>query len=216
MARSAAAVSQPSDVLATAAAVGRTRRLVTSLARAAGRTGRARAASLGRDVSGRHVLPGQKGGDAVGKTKRGKGTKAMVLADGQGIPLGVFLASATPSEVSLAEPTLAAVQVPRRGRGRPRMRPQRIIADRGYDSDPLRRRFRRRGIDLIVPYRSNNRKKLYEDGRKLRRCRRRWKIERTFAWLSNFRRLQVRQDRILTVFQGFCHVACLLITLRYF
>jgi len=171
---------------------------------------------MGRDLFGCHVLSSEKGGFAVGKTKRGKGTKAVVLADGEGIPLGVFLASATPNEVTLAEPTLATVRVPRRGRGRPRMRPQRIIADRGYDSDPLRRRLRRRGIELIVPYRRNKRNKPYQDGRKLRRYRRRWKIERTFAWFNNFRRLQVRQDRILSVFQGFCHIACLLITLRYF
>jgi transposase len=96
------------------------------------------------------------------------------------------------------------------------MRPPRIIADRGYDSDPLRRRLRRRGIELIAPYRQWKRQKPFQDGRKLRRYRRRWKIERTMAWLGNFRRLQVRQDRILSVFEGFCHVACLFITLRYF
>jgi transposase len=158
-----------------------------------------------------------KKGLAVGKTKRGKGTKAVVLADGQGIPLGVCVTSASPNEVTLAEPTLAQVQVPRCGRGRPRMRPQCIIADRGYDSDPLRWRLRRQGMELIVPYGSwNKRHKPYADGRKLRRYRRRWKIERTFAWLGNFRRLQVRQDRILSLFEGFCHMACLLITLRYF
>lgn len=140
----------------------------------------------------------------------------MVLADGAGLPLGVCLASASPHEVTLAEPTLAQVKVPRAGRGRPKMRPARIIADRGYDSDPLRRRLRRRGIELIAPYRQWKRQKPFQDGRKLRRYRRRWKIERTIAWLGNFRRLQVRQDRILSVFEGFCHVACLLLTLRYF
>ena len=216
VARFAAPVSQPGDLLATVAALGRARGLVAGLARIARHAGRARALALGRDFPGCHLLSGQKRGSAVGKTKRGKGTKAVVLADGKGIPLGVFLTSATPNEVTLAEPTLAAVRVPRRGRGRPRMRPRRIIADRGYDSDPLRRRFRRRGIELIVPYRCNRRHKPYQDGRKLRRYQRRWKIERTFAWFSNFRRLQVRQDRILSVFQGFCHLACLLITLRYF
>ena len=216
MARLATAVSQPNDLLAAAAAVGRARSLAAGLARSARHTRREGPAAMARNLSGRHLFPGEKGGFAVGKTKRGKGTKAVVLADGQGIPLGVLLASATPNEVTLAEATLAAVRVPRRGRGRPRMRPERIIADRGYDSDPLRRRLRRRGIELIVPYRCNNRNKPYQDGRKLRRYRRRWKIERTFAWFSNFRRLQVRQDRILSVFQGFCHIACLLITLRHF
>lgn len=140
----------------------------------------------------------------------------MVLVDGQGIPLGVCLASASPHEVTLAEPTLQRVRVPRAGRGRPKMRPRRIIADRAYDSDPLRRCWKRRGIELIAPYRQNKRETPFADGRKLRRYRRRWKVERTIGWLQNFRRLQVRQDRILSVFRGFCHFACLLITLRYF
>lgn len=152
----------------------------------------------------------------MGKTKRGKGTKCMVLADGEGIPLGIWLASASPHEVTLAETTLAQVRVPRAGRGRPRTKPQRIIADKAYDSDPLRRRWLRRGIELIAPYRRWKRERPFYDGRKLRRYRRRWKIERTNAWLGNFRRVLVRQDRILSVFQGFCHLACLLITLRYF
>ena len=56
----------------------------------------------------------------MGKTKRGKGTKWMVVADGQGIPLGSRLFSASPAEVILAEETLRAVQVPRPGAGRPR------------------------------------------------------------------------------------------------
>jgi transposase len=90
-----------------------------------------------------------------------------------------------------------------------------VIADRGYDSAPLRSRLKRRGTELIAPYRSNNRHRRFEDKRKLRRYRKRWKIERTNAWLQNFRRIQVRYDRILTVFQGFFHCACLLITLRH-
>jgi transposase len=139
----------------------------------------------------------------------------MVVVDGRGVPVGAQLASAQISEHQLAESTLATVNVPRTGRGRPRSRLRRVIADRGYDSDPLRERLKKRGTDLIVPYRSNNRHRRYEDGRKLRRYKRRWKIERTNAWLQNFRRIQVRYDRILTLFQGFFHVSCLLITLRH-
>jgi len=79
----------------------------------------------------------------------------MVLVDGQGLPLGVRLESASPAEVTLAEATLAEVRVPR-PKGRPRQKPERVIADRGYDSDPLRERLKKRGIDLIAPYRKNN------------------------------------------------------------
>jgi transposase len=140
----------------------------------------------------------------------------MVVVDGQGIPLGAHLDSASPSEMKLLEPTIETIAVPRNGRGRPRKNPQRIVADRGYDSDPLRERLAKRGIELICPYRKNNKKKKHQDGRKLRRYKRRWTIERTFAWLQNFRRLVVRWEREITVYQAFFHVACVLITLRQF
>ena len=125
----------------------------------------------------------------------------MVVVDGQGIPLGVQLASASPAEVSLAESTLAEVKVPRWGRGRPRTKPRRVIADRAYDSNPLRERRHRRGIQLLVPHGCNRERWWRQDGRHLRRYRRRWKIERTFSWLQNYRRLLVRHDRLLTVYR---------------
>jgi transposase len=74
-----------------------------------------------------------------------------------------------------------------------------VIADRGYDSDPLRERLRQRGIELIVPYRDNNQHRRYEDRRKLRRYKRRWIVERTNAWLGQFRRLLVRHEYLLSV-----------------
>ncbi len=138
----------------------------------------------------------------------------MVVVDGQGVPLGVHLDSASPAEVKLLEPTLATIAVPRAGPGRPRQKPERIIADKAYDSDPLRLRLAKRHIELIVPHRRNRKKPPTQDGRKLRRYRRRWKVERTFAWLGNFRRLLVRWERHLKMYLAFFHLACLLITLR--
>ena len=138
----------------------------------------------------------------------------MVLVDGQGLPLGVRLESASPAEVKLAEATLAEVRVPR-PKGRPRQKPERVIADRGYDSDPLRERLKKRGIDLIVPYRKNNQERRYEDGRKLRRYLRRWIVERTNAWLGQFRRLLVRHEHLLSTYRAFFYLACFWITLRH-
>jgi len=126
----------------------------------------------------------------------------MVLVDGKGLPMGVRLESASPSEVSLAEATVAEVRVPR-PRGRPRQKPKRIIADRGYDPDPLRERFKKRGIELIEPYRKNNKLRRYEDGRKLRRYKRRWIVERTNAWLGQFRRLLVRHEHLISIYYAF-------------
>jgi len=139
----------------------------------------------------------------------------MVVVDGQGIPLGSQLTSASPAEVTLAESTLQQIAVPRGGTGRPKSKPCRVIADRAYDSDPLRARLRQRGILLIAPHRDNRIKPSLNDGRALRRYRNRWKIERTFAWFSNFRRLVVRYDRQLKMYAAFFHVACVLITLRF-
>ena len=132
----------------------------------------------------------------------------MVVVDGQGVPLGNHLDRASPAEVTLVEKTLAQVRVPGR-------KPQRLIADRGYDSDPLREQLQAQGIELICPHRSNRRKPPTQDGRPLRRYRKRWKVERTFAWLGNFRRLVVRYDRSLLMYNAFFHVACLIISLRH-
>ena len=119
------------------------------------------------------------------------------------------------AEVRLAEHVLAQVAVPRPGPGRPRMKPERIVADRGYDSRALWERLKRRGIDLIVPHRGNRRQR-WQDGRKLRRYRHRWIVERTIAWLLDFRRLVVRHERRLDLYRAFVHAACMLIVLRRF
>src|SRR6476620_7747079 len=81
--------------------------------------------------------PAKKGGEKVGPTKKGKGTKWMLVVDGNGLPLGFHLDSATCAEVRLAERTLDTVRVAQ-PRGRPKQRPQRLVADRGYDSQAFR------------------------------------------------------------------------------
>lgn len=90
-----------------------------------------------------------------------------------------------------------------------------MIADRGYDSDPLRQRLKKKGIELIAPYRKNNQARRYQDGRKLRRYKRRWVVERTNAWLGQFRRLLVRHEHLLSTYRAFFYLACFWITLRH-
>ena len=160
----------------------------------------------------RHVHHRSKRGALVGKTKRGKGTKLMVLADGQGTPLGVHVEKASPSEVKLLEAALANGRIG--GRRARRRRPKRLIADRGYDSNPLRALLVRRDIEPIIPARRNNRVATHQDGRKLRRYKRRWIIERTNSWLQNFRRLVVRYERKVKNFEALVHLACALVALK--
>jgi transposase len=87
-------------------------------------------------------------------------------------------------------------------------------AGRGYDSDPLRKRWKRRSIKLIAPDRKNNNERKHEDARKLRRYKRRRKFERTNAWLGQFRRVLVRHEDLLTMYFAFFHLVCLRITLQ--
>jgi len=138
----------------------------------------------------------------------------MVVADGEGIPLGIQLSSATPNEIKLIESTLDQVRVPKIGRGRPRTKLKRLIYDKGADSDNLRLRLKARGIDLIAPHRRNRVKPPLQDGRKLRRYKRRWKIERTISWIQDFRRLVVRYDREISMYTAFTQLACAMIVLR--
>src|SRR2546428_10299535 len=99
----------------------------------------------------------------------------MVLADGEGTPLGILLEAASPAEVKLLEPLLDSVSVPKvNTAGRPRKRPDRLVADRGYDSNPLRENLEARGIEPIIPARRNNKKATHQDGRKLRRVSLPW------------------------------------------
>ena len=109
----------------------------------------------------------------------------MVVVDGKGLPLGNRLDSASPAEVTLVEKTLATIRVPHGFRpGRPRQKPERLIADKAYDSDPLRFRLADRGIELIAAHQGGRVRPPTQDGRPLRRYRRRWTVERTFAWLA--------------------------------
>lgn len=152
-----------------------------------------------------HVYRGKKRGPEVGKTRCGKGSKIMAVADAHGIPIAIHARSASPGEVTLVHETLREsflAELPRR-----------LIADRAYDSDELARTLDEKNIELIAPHKSN-RVNISQDGRKLRRYKRRWKVERLFAWLKNFRRIANRWDRRLDCYLAFAYLGCIALLLR--
>ena len=93
---------------------------------------------------------------------------------------------------------------------------QRLIADKAYDSDPLRVALAQQGIELIAPHRRGRVKSPTQDGRKLRRYKRRWKVERFFAWLHHYRRCVLRWDFYQENFLGFVQLATISILLKKF
>jgi transposase len=132
----------------------------------------------------------------------------MAVADGSSLPVAVSIESASPHEVKLAETTLDTALVDKY--------PEHLIGDKAYDSDPLDEKLREKGIEVIAPHRKGRKKPTTQDGRPLRRYKRRWKVERFFAWLQNFRRLVVRYEYHWQNFLGFIHLGCIVILLRWY
>jgi transposase len=132
----------------------------------------------------------QRGGEETGPspTDRGKaGTKRHLVVDGEGTPLGLTISGANRHDSRMLAPTLDAVPPVGGQRGRPRRRPHNLHADKGYDHRRCRRECRARGIVPRIARRGIDSSE--------RLGRHRWKVERTLAWLAQFRRLAVRHDR---------------------
>ncbi len=129
----------------------------------------------------------------------------MAVVDAQGLPIGVRVCTAGQHEVKQAEESVLSCWT--------EALPERVVADRGFDCDALDTALAEYGVDMIVPHRKN-RKVRTQDGRKLRRYKRRWKVERFFAWLGNFRRLLVRHERRVANYEGFTHLATIIILVR--
>jgi transposase len=131
----------------------------------------------------------------------------MGLTDAFGLPIAVDATSASPHEVTLVDDTLDACFLENV--------PEKVIGGKAYDSDKLDSKLaRERGVEMISPHKSNRVKPATQDGRSLRRYKRRWKIERLFAWLQNFRRLVVRYEYHLENFLAMVQLGCVVILLR--
>lgn len=147
---------------------------------------------------------GEKGGDGIGKTRKGKGVKIMAMVDRHGLPIAVCTESAQRAEVSLVQLLFDFMFI--------EVLPDRLIGDRAYDSDKLEEELRERGVEMIAPNRCNRWQS--QDRRPLRRYKRRWKIERFFGWLHNYRRLVSRWERKARNYQALVELACAIILLN--
>ena len=96
------------------------------------------------------------------------------------------------------------------------LQPERMIGDKAYDSDPLDEALAELGIEMIAPHRKNRKpENKTQDGRSLRRYKRRWHVERTIAWLGNHRRLLIRWEKQSALYLAFATLGCCLIASRF-
>jgi transposase len=155
-------------------------------------------------------IPAKRGGEKTGKnpTDKGKaGTKRHLVSDRSGIPLAVMTSEANAHDSMVFEELVDAIEPIKRPRGRPRKRPKKLHADKAYDDKKCKGALRRRGIKSRIA------RKGIESSKKLGRHR--WVVERTLAWLSNYRRLTIRYERRDDIHEAFLHLGCSLICLNY-
>jgi transposase len=141
-------------------------------------------------------------------TDRAKlGSKRHLICDGRGIPLAIHLTGANRNDSQQALALVDAIPSLQGERGRPRHRPDCVLGDRGYDAEAIRQGLRAR---RIVPWLA---KRNTEHGSGLGRWR--WVVERTFAWLNQFRRLRVRYEKRADIHEAFLALGCILICWRF-
>ena len=143
----------------------------------------------------------QTGPNPTHRAKRG--SKRHLICDGQGVPLAVRLTGANRNDSQEALALVDAIPPLQGDRGRPRCRPVCVLGDRGYDSMAIRHGLRARHILPVLAMRRT------KHGSGLGRWR--WVVERTFAWLNQFRRLRVRYDKRADIHEAFLSLACALI-----
>jgi transposase len=152
---------------------------------------------------------GEKGGAATGPSpvdRARNGSKHHLLVDATGIPLAWTVTGGNRNDVTQLVPLVERVPPVRGKVGRPRRRPDVVAADRGYDHDTYRRQLRQRGIKPEIARRQT------AHGSGLGRHR--WVVERTFAWLHQFKRLLVRYDRRHDIHEAFLAIGCCLVCFR--
>jgi transposase len=137
--------------------------------------------------------------------------KVGMAVERHGVPVGVLTDAADVGEPDLGGRVLGhippEVELPD---GVP------VVADRGFDSDGLRDELAGSGFELLAPHRKNRKKPGRNDGRKMRRYKRRYVVERTFGWLHSYRRLLVRHEYYPHLYDGFMYLACALIAIGRF
>ncbi|MBE0404104.1 IS5 family transposase, partial [Halomonas sp. 111] len=147
---------------------------------------------------------------ALGRSRGGLTTKIHLVCDSHGWPLAFTLSPGQQADSRHFISTLESVYLPGRV-GRPRKRSRYVVADKGYDSDELRRYCDRHGIKPVIAQRQMHRKTRPGLPRRFdqHRYRQRNAVERCFGWLKELRRFATRYEKLASSFRAMVCVACI-------
>jgi transposase len=197
------------DLLAQVAGLERGRGLGSAPPAPARRASRGRPARLVTGAGGLQPCAGHRGGDKTGPSPvdRGRlGSKHHLITDANGLPLACVLTAANVNDITQLLRLVDAIP-PVRGRpGRPRRRPDAVVGDRGYDSDPHRRALWQRGVRPELARRGGLHAPTLGQHR--------WRVERSLSWLHQFRRLRIRWEFRSDMHEAFLRLACCMICWR--
>jgi transposase len=129
-----------------------------------------------------------------------------VIACGRGTPLACSLTGGNRNDITQLLPLVDAIPPVRGRRGRPRRRPCSLYGDRAYHSREGRYELRRRHVQAKIAWPKS------EHGSGL--GTKRWVVERTIAWLHQYRRLRIRYERRDDIHEAFLAIGCSLICLK--
>ncbi|WSZ63849.1 IS5 family transposase [Streptomyces canus] len=176
------------------------------------------------------AMTGRKGGStgdepedhALGRSRGGLTTKIHLACDGKGRPLAILLTPGQRYDSICARPLLERIRVPRTGQGRPRCRPDQVVADKAYSSRSFRAYLRRRGIACTIPEKNDQRRHRHNRGRHGGRppafdrqiYRRRNVVERCFNQLKGFRGIATRYDKTAASYEAAVSLASFLLWAR--
>ncbi|MFJ4343534.1 IS5 family transposase [Streptomyces sp. NPDC088915] len=161
-------------------------------------------------------------GEALGRSRGGLTTKVHLACDGRGLPPAVVVTPGNVNDSTVFEKVMDEVRVPRTGAGRPRRRPEAVIADKAYSSRAIRQSLRRRGIRAVIPERADQKANRVRRGqaggrppafdRELYKARN--VVERCFNRLKQFRAIATRFDKLADRYKAGLHLAALILWLR--
>lgn len=152
-------------------------------------------------------IPAKRGGALIRRSIKGKGSKISVLIDRKHVLHSIEMSSANTHDMTMLPLCLAHRFT--------RKKPERIVGDKAYDSDPMDRELKKQHIELIAPDR-DCKKKFTQDRRPLRRIKRRWTVERYFARIKNYRRVAIRWERKPENYFAMVCLACFLTSITGF